>query len=159
MKTILQYCTNLPLQAFEAGEVLLEEGGSTHQIFILKEGAIEVYRGDEIIAIIGEPGSVFGEMSVLLNCPHTANVRTAASSSLYRVDGALEFLHDNPDILLPITRLLASRLRNSTTYLLDIKKQFKDQSDHFSMVDAVLESLSHEQDAVFTPDEELPPDP
>lgn len=159
MNPLLQYCQDLPKLTLIEGQVIVAENEETNQLFVLESGVLEVYRDGETITMASEPGAVFGEMSVLLSIPHTASVRAVSKSTVYRVDDARTYLGNNPHFLLPIARLLASRLRNSTTYLIDLKKQFKDHSDHFAMVDEVLESMAHEQEEVFTPDSELPIDP
>jgi len=136
----------------------MTEGHRSDRLFVLAEGALEVYRGDVSIAMVTEPGSVFGEMSILLDADHTANVRAATDAKVHIVDGAKKFIEDNPSFLLPIAHLLAMRLSNSTAYLVDLKRQFQEYKDHFGMVDEVLESFAHEQDDQFMPDDELPDD-
>jgi CRP/FNR family transcriptional regulator, cyclic AMP receptor protein len=159
MNSILNHCRELDLVEYPKGEVLLEEGDQANRILILSEGAIEVYRHEITITVATEPGAIFGEMSVLLGIPHTASVRTAAPSKLYIVDEAYKHVHENPTFLFPIARLLARRLKNSTDYLVDLKRQFADHKDHFGMVDEVLDSLIHQQDEDFIQERELPPDP
>jgi CRP-like cAMP-binding protein len=159
MKSLHKFCKDLPKVELDIGEEILSEGSRSNQLYVLDEGVIEVHRGEETIAMVNEPGAIFGEISVLLSTPHTASVRAASRARVFVVEDAIAYLEENPSFLLPIARLLASRLRNSTTYLVDLKKQFKEQKDHFAMVDEVLESLAHEQEEVFTPDEELPIDP
>ena len=46
------------------------------RLFVLAAGTVEVLRGDTRVALISDAGAVFGEMSILLNTPHTATVRT-----------------------------------------------------------------------------------
>ena len=159
MKSLLQHCQDLPRVSLAPGQIILAENGQTNQLYVLEKGVIEVYRGDETITMVAEPGAIFGEMSVLLDIPHTASVRATVESQAFLVNDASSYLASNPDFLLPIARMLANRLRNSTTYLIDIKKQFKEHSDHFGMVDEVLETMAHEQEEIFTPDEDLPIDP
>ena len=65
----------------------------------------------------------------------------------------------HPELALPIARLLARRLQNVTSYLVDLKRQFGDRTDHLGMVEEVLESLAHEQGSGFIPASELPAEP
>jgi CRP-like cAMP-binding protein len=159
MGTILQHCAGLPRQAFAAGEVLLDEGKTSGRLYVLSEGAAEVVRGDTVVATVTEPGSVFGEMSILLGVPHTATVRAATAGYGYVIEDAREFLASHPEIAFLIARLLAQRLNAATTYLVDIKHQFADQENHLEMVGEVLESLIHHQEAEFTPGSDRQPDP
>lgn len=155
MTSLLEHCRDVPLTDISEGQVVIEENSRSNQLVVLAEGTMEVYRDDVSIAIVDEPGALFGEMSVLLNSPHTANVRALSDARVHIISDAQDFLSTNPAFLIPVAKLLARRLHNSTSYLVDLKQQFKDHSDHFAMVDEVLESLAHEQDESFTAD----PDP
>jgi CRP-like cAMP-binding protein len=111
------------------------------------------------IALASEPGAMFGEMSVLLNVPHTASVRAVTPAKVHVIEKASEFLSAHPDVALPIAGLLARRLQNATTYLVNLKHQFQDHANHLGMVDEVLESIVYRQHETFTPANELPADP
>jgi CRP-like cAMP-binding protein len=120
---------------------------------------VEVLRGDTQVVVVAEPGSVFGEMSILLDVPHTATVRAMTPGYAYVFDNADAFLRSNPEIAFIIAKLLATRLNAATTYLVDLKRQFAEHEDHLGMVGEVLESLMHHQEAEFTPGSERQPDP
>ena len=83
MQSILQYCaaTGAPVQKLEAGAVLLVEGDSSGRLYVLKEGTVEVMRGDTMVALVHQPGAVFGEMSGLLGRPHSATVRATTPNT------------------------------------------------------------------------------
>ena len=159
MVNLLDLTRDFPEIALSAGETFLSKGDTSDKLFVLAEGAVEVHRDGVTIATVTEPGSVFGEMSILLGIPHTADVRAATNAKLRHIENAIDHLAKNPALALPIAQLLARRLQNSTTYLVDLKKQFRNKADHFSMVDQVLESLANQQDEEFTPDDDLPSEP
>jgi CRP-like cAMP-binding protein len=159
MANLLELCDDFADREVAAGEVVLVEGEKTGRLYVLSAGVMEVFRGDVTIAFVDEPGSVFGEMSLLLDVPHTASVRATTPAKLRIIDAALGYLASHPALLLPIAQMLARRVQNSTTYLVDLKRQFQDRSDHLAMVDEVLESLVHQQDQQFTPDDDLPAEP
>ena len=69
MALILEKCAGVSRKQFAPGTVLLSEGETSGRLYVLAEGSVEVLRGDTQVALIGEAGSVFGEMSVLLNRP------------------------------------------------------------------------------------------
>lgn len=142
---MLALCAALPVQACEAGATLLEEGGRSGCLFVLIEGKAGVFKGETCIATIAQPGAVFGELSVLLNQPHSATVRCLAPSRFHLVENSLAFLCANPEFTLHMSRLLAHRLHAMTRYLVDLKAQYEDRADHLGMVDEVLESLLHHQ--------------
>jgi CRP/FNR family transcriptional regulator, cyclic AMP receptor protein len=159
MASILDHCDGASTQEVPAGTVLLREGETSGRLYVLAAGILEVLRGDTPVAVIDEPGAVFGEMSVLLKRPHTASVRAATPVSVYVFDHAERFLKSHPEIAFILARLLAERLNGATTYLVDLKRQFEGSSNHLGMVGEVLESLLHQQPAEFTPGSDLEADP
>jgi CRP-like cAMP-binding protein len=65
----------LPLATYQAGKTVLAAASRTGWLLILKKGAVEVLKEGVEITRVTEPGTVFGELSVLLDQPHTADVR------------------------------------------------------------------------------------
>jgi CRP/FNR family cyclic AMP-dependent transcriptional regulator len=159
MSTILSYCAGQQRWAFDAGDLLLEEGKTSGRLYVLCEGTVEVLRGATQVAAVSEPGAVFGEMSIVLGVPHTATVRAVTSGYAYVFENADAFLRSHPEIAFLIARLLATRLNAATTYLVDLKRQFAGHDDHFGMVGEVLESLMHHQDEAVSPGSDRQPDP
>lgn len=142
-----------------AGETLLEEGKHAGVLYVLEEGEVEILKGEFQISVISEPGAVLGEISVLLDTPHSATVKTTIPSRFYVVEDPLDFLHENPKSALDIARLLAERLHGMTGYLVDMKRQYEGSEDHFGLVDEVLETLSFAQRSSHAPGSERDPDP
>jgi CRP/FNR family cyclic AMP-dependent transcriptional regulator len=159
MRSILDHCTGLEPHECAAGTVLLSEGATSGRLFVLLAGRIEVLRGGTQVALVSEPGAVFGEMSILLGLPHTATVRAASQVRAYVFDDAEVFLRSHPAIGFYLAKILAQRLNAATTYLVDLKRQFEGHRDHLGMVGDVLESLMHQQDEEFTRAPERPADP
>jgi CRP-like cAMP-binding protein len=159
LTSILDKCAGVPRREFAAGTVFLSEGETSGRLYILADGSVEVLRGETQVAVIGEPGSIFGEMSVLLNRPHTATVRATSPVGAFVFDDAESFLKSNPEIAFLLGKLLAERLNAATTYLVDLKRQFEGHGNHFGMVGEVLESLIHQQsdDFSFSPESEGDP--
>lgn len=159
MGSILDMCRGAPLLKLAAGSVLLSEGETSGHLYVLKSGSIEVLRGETQVAVVEEPGAVFGEMSVLLNRPHTATARALTPIEVHAFDDAGSFLRSNPEIAFHVGRLLAGRLNAATTYLADLKRQFEHQSNHLGMVGEVLDVLIHQQDEDFSLGPEREADP
>jgi CRP-like cAMP-binding protein len=99
------------------GMALIEQGGRTGQLYVLKDGELEVLRDGKHVATIKTPGSVIGEMSILLDAPQTATVRAVSEVDFYVIDNALDVLRTHPDWLLQIARLLAQRVNATTAQL------------------------------------------
>jgi len=74
MRDILEYCIGGIRRSVIAGTEVLHEGGRTGHLYVLIEGRLDVVKGDTVVATLTEPGAVLGEMSVLLDQPHTATV-------------------------------------------------------------------------------------
>jgi CRP-like cAMP-binding protein len=144
MQSLLNFCHGLPQKHFEAGEVLLEEGGADKNLYVLIDGEVEVLKGQTLVNIQSDPGAMFGELAVLLDVPHTATVRATLPTVAHVVENASDFLQANPDLSFQLAKLLAKKLNSITTYLVDLKSQFEDQHDHLGMVDEVLENLLHQ---------------
>ena len=158
MLEILRLCGNTPQRAFPAGEIVLQEGDRTGVLYILIEGTVEVLKGDVQVNVVSDPGAVFGEMSVLLDAPQSATVRTLEPSRFHVADDARAFLHRDAKVALAVSRLLARRLHGMTTYLADLKHQFADHDSHLGMVDEVLEVLVHHQGEAHDPGSDRDPD-
>jgi len=141
MRSVLDYCTNGDQRQVSAGTTIIREGDTTGHLFVLIAGRLEVIKGDTVVASVVEPGAVVGEMSVLLDKPHTATVRAAADSTIYEFGDAAAFLRDQPAVALLIARLLAQRLNVATTYLADIMHQYAGHGDHLAMVGEILQSM------------------
>ncbi len=159
MRTILSFCEELPEKSFKPGEVLLAEGGREGILYVLIDGGVEILKGDIQVNAVSDPGSIFGEMSVLMEGPHTATVRVLEPSRMYVAERAGDFLRSHPDLNFLVARLLAQRLYGVSTYLADLKRQFEDHSDHLGMVDEVLETLVQQQGEDFIPGSDRDPDP
>jgi CRP/FNR family transcriptional regulator, cyclic AMP receptor protein len=159
MSSVLRACEDMPTRTFAAREVVLEEGSPAGVLFVLASGSVEIVKGDVQITTVAEPGSFFGEMSVLLGMPHTATVRTLEPSAFHVVDDALAFLRAHPECAFEVARLLARRLHFVNSYLVDLKHQFEGSGDHLSMVDEVLETLVHHQEPAAAAGSARCPDP
>jgi len=99
------------------GMDLIAQGGHTGQLYVLKDGELEVLRDGTHITTIKTPGSVIGEMSVLLDAPQTATVRAVTGVDYFVIDNAIEVLRSHPEWLLQISRLLAQRVKETTAQL------------------------------------------
>ncbi len=102
---------------YPAGHELVPQGGKLGKLFVLRQGEVEVERDGAYINSTSQPGAIFGEMSLLLDIPHSATVRAVTDIEVFVIDDALKVLEANPSWTLQIARLLAQRV-NSTTQML-----------------------------------------
>jgi len=73
---------------FESGETVFLEGDEGHAMYIVTQGAFEVYRnvtGKHVYIASIDPGEHFGEIALLINRPRSASVRAIQSSSVIRL--------------------------------------------------------------------------
>jgi CRP-like cAMP-binding protein len=113
---------SFPLATYQAGETVLTAGSTTGRLLILREGAVAVVKEGVEIAKVTEPGAVFGELSVLLDQPHTAEVR-ALEASQFHVADAASLLRVDPIALLYVATVLAQRLDSANQALIELKRQ------------------------------------
>jgi CRP-like cAMP-binding protein len=159
MRGILDYCTGGIQRDVPAGTLVIHEGGRTGHLYVLMEGRLEVVKGDTVVASIAEPGAVFGEMSVLLDQPHTATVRAVSDSTIYEFSDAESLLRDQPAVALLVARLLAQRLNAATSYLADIKRQYAGHGNHLAMVGDLLQSMINLPPTQVSPGSDRQSDP
>jgi CRP/FNR family transcriptional regulator, cyclic AMP receptor protein len=134
----------LPIATYEPGEMVIAAGATTGKLLLLRQGVVEVVREGTQIARISEPGSVFGELAVLLDKPHTADVR-ALERSEFNVADAATLLASNPAATLYIATILASRLDAANLALIEIKRQLETGEPRVAIartVDKIADLLS-----------------
>lgn len=136
---VLRKVSSLPIETYRKGDLVLAGGSTTGKLLIMSEGAVEVVRNGVRIAEITDPGAVFGDLAVLLDQPHSADVRALAPSTFYVADGRT-ILRVDPITTLYVAVVLAQRLDTVDTLLVEAKRQVArtDQPRH-----ALRETLDH----------------
>ena len=126
-------------------DVVLAEGTPPERLLVLVSGEVVVEHDGVTFARVDAPGSVFGEMSAVLDQPASATVRAVGEVHVRVVDDPLGFLGDRPGAALAVLRTTAARLDGLTRYLVDVKQQFAGLDGHLGMVDQILDRLVHHQ--------------
>ena len=85
---------------------------------------VSIVKGGAEIARVAEPGVVFGELSALLDQPHTADVRTLETSQFHVADAAALLAQDRV-ALLYVAMVLARRLDDANQSFLELKNQLQ----------------------------------
>jgi CRP/FNR family transcriptional regulator, cyclic AMP receptor protein len=114
----------LPLATYKAGETVLAAGSRSGRLLILRNGAVAIIKDAIEIAKVVEPGAVFGELSALLDQPHTADVR-ALETSQFHVADAAKLLSQDSVALLYVAEVLARRLDGANRALIELKNQLQ----------------------------------
>jgi CRP-like cAMP-binding protein len=97
------------------GKVLIREGDTGREFFVLVEGTGEVARGGKKVAAIG-PGDFFGEIALIAKTPRNATITTTSPvRALVITDRAFRQLLDHsPRIQIAVLTALAERLAPTT---------------------------------------------
>ena len=149
---ILSQLASLPRTSVRAGETIFEQGCHSGVLIFLIEGSVEVLHDGVIVDHESRPGSVYGELSILLDNPHTAEVRATTDSVIVEVENPLDFLRQHPEITLQVCRTIGERLTAATRYLVDVRRQFSKDDAHVAMMDKILTTLIHRNPKSVIPD-------
>ena len=97
------------------GKVLIREGDTGREFFVLIDGTAEVARGGKKVASIG-PGDFFGEIALISRTPRNATITTTSPvRALVITDRAFRQLLDHsPQIQIGVLSALAERLAPTT---------------------------------------------
>ncbi|HNW34222.1 MAG TPA: cyclic nucleotide-binding domain-containing protein [Candidatus Ozemobacteraceae bacterium] len=110
------------IQSFAAGTVICRKGAIGDRLFILTEGVVEVVLGPNNHVQIARPGSIIGEIAVLLNLDtpasemrRTADVvcSTPVSAIVIGLDQVDEFFKEKPAILTSLLFALTDRMEET----------------------------------------------
>jgi CRP-like cAMP-binding protein len=104
-------------EAFEPGRRVLRQGLSGSALYIILEGSAKVTLEGEERARLGR-GDFFGEISVLIGEPPTADVHAETLLRCLVVPGTMlePFLLDHPPVLLRMLKAEARRVRGATRW-------------------------------------------
>lgn len=146
MSDILDYCKGREAVRFKPGQVMIDEGSQEGKLLVLIEGQVEVLRKDTQVSYIDEPGSIFGEMSALLDIAASATVKALSAVKAYVIEDAIQFLGGDPEVALHVATLLARRLYYTTSYLVDLQQQSEGKREDLDLVDKILAQLVEKPD-------------
>jgi CRP-like cAMP-binding protein len=99
----------LPVRKYRTGENVLSAGSATGRLLILKSGAVEVVKDGVQLAEVSAAGAVFGELALLMDQPHTADVRATDESEFHVADAGM-LRSGDPTVSLYLAATLARRL-------------------------------------------------
>jgi hypothetical protein len=111
---------------FQRRDVLIQPGGDDSDLFFVREGYVEIAIPKEhrsVPVATQGPGSIFGEMRLLLGTPRTALVRALTAGELLRVPAADldRFTAAHPALAALLyrnmSRILAERLRDRSQWI------------------------------------------
>ena len=104
-------------QFFKKGTEIIKEGTSSDCAYIIESGRVQVSKtlsnGEEKVIGILEQNDIFGEMSLIDSLPRSATVLALEDCTISVMTPEIfnSLSKHNPEALMPILKILASRLR------------------------------------------------
>ncbi len=95
---------------YQRGMTIIHEGGFGEALYLIESGQVVVEQNDQAIAYLDE-GDFFGEMSLLAEAPHNANIRAITPVEVLTLPAA-EFrwlLHQKPALAEQLTEMVERR--------------------------------------------------
>lgn len=107
---------------YPRGAVLCEENTVGEEMFILNSGTLDVYLKDKRVGSISEPGSVIGEIALLLGEKRTATLKASNNVVITRIrkNEIKEVAENQSDFLMGLVSLLAKRHYNNVNKIRDL---------------------------------------
>ncbi len=113
---------DMPVVKISAGETVLKEGDSGKSAYVLQDGEMIIQIDGKEITSVSERGSIFGEMSTLLDLNRGATVITTKESSFYVIDDLQAFLSKNHEFSYQLLRLMAQRIDEMNSLVIQKRK-------------------------------------
>lgn len=130
MANLLALTNAYPTLSLERGERLIEAGEARGELFVLVAGRLVVERDDVEIARITEPGTLVGEMSVLLGTDHSATVTALTPVEVRHIEDGLRWFEQSPIAALHVATLACQRLDATSAMLVQLKKDASGNREH-----------------------------
>ncbi|MEM9044112.1 MAG: cyclic nucleotide-binding domain-containing protein [Pseudomonadota bacterium] len=108
--------------SYRAGERLFEAGEEGDSAYIILAGSVDVVvkvRDGEVTVATLKEGEIFGEIAVLTGQPRTTAIQACSDLSVLRLDRptTTNLVREFPDIALEIIRVMADRLKDTSSQL------------------------------------------
>lgn len=103
------------------GEVFIHEGEPGNCLYLVIQGKVRAYRGEETIINLG-PGMTVGELAILDPGPRSASVSAVDDVFLFRIDKEPfdEVMADRPEIAQAVIRAMIRRVREQGQTITDV---------------------------------------
>src|SRR3974390_1098042 len=103
---------DIPTRSYKAGEIVFHEGDPATELFIIKEGRVEILSGNRLLDSIDGNG-IFGEMALIDAAPRSASGVAASDVPVVPVSEKqfLFLVSQTPFFALNLLKVLARRLR------------------------------------------------
>ena len=109
---------DVPARHVAAGEVILNEGTDSKEMFIVRKGRVGIAVGGRTVEELG-PGEIFGEMGLIDYESRSATATALEDCDLVPIDERLFVIlvQDTPYFALDVMRTLVGRIRRMNRML------------------------------------------
>jgi len=109
------YLINPDEEVYEDGDMIIREGNTDIDFYILVRGSLTIVKGGKKIAELTEPGEYFGEMAAISGDSRSASVISKGRSTVKRFPGDKlhEIINKYPEISAQLFSTMTSRLKKS----------------------------------------------
>jgi CRP-like cAMP-binding protein len=138
---------------YRAGTKIVHQGDKSTDIFILKKGAVTVSVDGQIMMLINNPNTMFGEMSFFLGVSRTATIEAVEDSEVVVIPGEklYRLVFEKPDIGIELLKILSDRLKNTTKYATRLEKEIIEYRDELRRLkDLKEETITAFEDELLT---------
>ena len=99
------------IRYFKKDQIILTEGNTDRDAYIIESGQCQVTKNDEVIAILGK-NEIFGELGWLQHIPRSATVTavTGCTLQVIKESEAPLLMEYNPKVLIPVLKIVCSRM-------------------------------------------------
>jgi|TARA_B110000438_G_C15706049_1_gene603228 CRP-like cAMP-binding protein len=99
------------IRYFKKDQIILTEGNTDRDAYIIESGQCQVTKNDEVIAILGK-NEIFGELGWLQHIPRSATVTAVTDCTLQVIkeSEAPLLMEYNPKVLIPVLKIVCSRM-------------------------------------------------
>ena len=113
-------------QTHPKGSYIFREGETARYAYVLQTGTVEIVKlgidGEDTLAEISEPKTIFGEMALIDGAPRSAGVKAATDVTVTQVDkpNFLDYVAKNPEAAHNIMVKLSHEVREANKIIGDL---------------------------------------
>jgi len=123
MASLVHLAAQMPTRVLHPGDLLVAEGDTGGDLHVLIEGTLVVERDGVVLSTLSNPGTLIGEMSVLLGKPISADVKAQSVSRVRSIPNAAEELRRDAELALRVAATVATRLDTTSALLVDLSRE------------------------------------
>ena len=128
----VRFAEHLIPSPYAPGDIIARQGSEADWLYLIREGTVDVTveNGQGNVSKVAElgPGSLFGEMALMLGEPRSASVIARTPVQAYRLDkqSFKEIIGSQPDVAEEISSLLARRQTELDSVIASLKASTSD---------------------------------